>query len=140
MQIGFQVNSNSKQTVSVLEETWKIANVDDDLAIHGDFAQCLNQGMFDILTIKDPLNAFSELIEFEPDFIVLDINMPNINGYELCSLLRNHYDFRNTPIIISHEAYEQINPSKLKRSGANSTITKPFSRTKLLDTIFKYIR
>ena len=73
---GFQINSNSKQTVYVLEETWKIANVDDDSAIHSDFSQCLNQDIFALLTIEDSLHAFSELIEFEPDFIVLDINMP----------------------------------------------------------------
>lgn len=136
----FQVNSNSKETVHVLEETWKIAHVDDDSSIREDFAQCLNQNMFALLNIQDSLNAFSELIEFEPDFIIVDINMPNLNGYELCSLLRNHHDFRNTPIIISHEAYEHINPSKFKRSGATSTITKPFNRTKLLDSIFKYIQ
>ncbi len=136
---GFQVNSNSKQTVHVLEETWKIANVDDDLGIHSDFNQSLNQGIFATLTIEDSLVAFAELIEFKPDFIVLDINMPNLNGYELCRLLRNHHDFQNTPIILSHEAYEQVNVSKLKRSGATEIMTKPFSRTKLLDIIFKYL-
>ena len=136
---GFQVNSNSKNTVHVLEETLKIANVDDNSDIHSDFSQCLSQDMFSLLTIEDSLNAFAELIEFQPDFILLDINMPHLNGYELSSLLRNHLDFQNTPIILSHEAYEQINVSKLKRSGATETITKPFSRTKLLDIIFKYL-
>lgn len=136
---GFQLNSNSKQTVHVLEEILKIANVDDNSNIHSDFSHCLNQDMFALLTIEDSLNAFAELIEFQPDFIVLDINMPNLSGYELSSLLRNHQDFHNTPIILSHEAYEKINVSKLRRSGATETITKPFSRTKLLDVIFKYL-
>ena len=85
---GFQVNSHSKQTVHILEESWKIAYVDDDSEIHTDFDRCLDRNMFSLLTIEDSLNAFSELIEFEPDFIVLDINMPHLNGYELCSLLR----------------------------------------------------
>lgn len=137
---GFQINSNSKQTVHLLEETWKIANVDDDPAIHSDFSQCLDRNIFALLTIEDSLNAFSELIEFEPDFILLDVNMPHLNGYELCSLLRNHHDFSNTPIILSHEAYEQINLSKLKRSGATESITKPFTRSKLLDIIFKHLQ
>ncbi|MEM8829216.1 MAG: response regulator [Cyanobacteria bacterium P01_G01_bin.19] len=136
---GFQINSHSKQTVHILQETWKVANVDDDSAIQSDFSNCLDRNMFALLTIEDSLNAFSELIEFEPDFIVLDINMPHINGYELCSLLRNHHDFREIPIILSHEAYEQVNVSKMRRSGATETITKPFNRTKLLDAIFKYL-
>ena len=137
---GFEVNSNSKQTVHLLEETWKIANVDDDSAILGDFSRCLDRNTFSLLIIEDSLNAFAELIEFEPDFIILDVNMPNLNGYELCSLLRNHQDFQEIPIILSHEAYEQIDIYKLKRSGATETIVKPFSRTKLLDLIFKHLQ
>ena len=137
---GFQINSNSQQTVGVLEETWKIANVDDDLAILSDFSRCLDKNMFFLLTIKDSLNAFAELIEFEPDFIILDINMPHLDGYELCSLLRNHQDFKEIPIILSHEAYEQIDTSKLKKSGATETIVKPFTNTKLLDIIFRHLQ
>ena len=137
---GFQVNSNSKQTVHVLEETWKIANVDDDPAILGDFGQCLDKNIFSMLAIADPLNAFAELIEFEPDFIILDVNMPNLNGYELCSLLRNHQDFKAIPIVLSHEGYEQIDTSKSRRSGVTETIMKPFSRAKLLDIIFKHLQ
>ena len=137
---GFQINSNSEQTVHVLEESWKIASVDDDPAILGDFSQCLDKNMFSLLTIKDSLNAFAELIEFEPDFIVIDINMPNLNGYELSNLLRNHQNFKEIPIILSHEAYEQIDIFKLKRSGATETMVKPFSHTKLLDIIFRHLQ
>jgi len=137
---GFQINSHSKQTIQVLEETWKVANVDDDPGIHTDFSQCLDQNLFHLLTIEDSLNAFNELIEFEPNLIVLDVNMPHLNGYELCSLLKNHHALKKVPVILSHEAYEQINLSKLKRSGAMESITKPFSRTKLLNVIFKYLK
>ncbi|MCC0175718.1 response regulator [Waterburya agarophytonicola K14] len=137
---GFELNSHSKQTVHILEKTWKVAYVDDDRAIHIDFNQCLDRKMFSLLTIEDPLNAFSELIEFEPDFIVLNISMSHLNGYELCTLLRNHRAFKETPIVLSHEAYEQINISKLKRSGATESIVKPFNRNKLLNLIFKYLQ
>lgn len=137
---GVKINSHSKQTVHVLEETWKVAHVDDDSGIHTDFSQCLDLKVFQLLAIQDSLNAFAELIEFQPDLIVLDINMPHLNGYELCTLLRNHHVFKKMPIILSHEAYEQINISKLKRSGATESITKPFSRTKLLNMIFKYLQ
>jgi two-component system, chemotaxis family, response regulator PixG len=137
---GVKINSHSKQTVHVLEETWKVAHVDNDSGIQTDFSQCLDQNVFQLLAIKDSLSAFAELIEFQADLIVLNVNMPDLNGYELCSLLRNHHAFKKIPIILSHEAYEQVNISKLKRSGANESITKPFSRTKLLNMIFKYLQ
>ncbi|MDJ0588708.1 MAG: response regulator [Pleurocapsa sp. MO_226.B13] len=137
---GFEINSHSEQTVHVLEATWKIAYVDDDASIHTDFTQCLNRNLFSVLTIEDSLNAFSELIEFEPDLIVLDVNMPHLNGYELCSLLRNHNNFKSIPIILSHETYELIDMSRLRRSRASESLTKPFNRTQLLNVIFKYLQ
>jgi len=137
---GFQINSNSEQTVSTLEKTWKVACVDDDKSAHLDFTQCLDGILFSTLIINDPLEAFAELIKFEPDLIILKINMPDLNGYELCTLLRNHQDFKTIPIILVHEVYELINTSKFKRSGATESITKPFDRTKLLNLIFKYLQ
>lgn len=137
---GFQVNSHSKQTVIGLQETWKIAYVDHDATVHTDFKQCLDQNLFSLLTIEDPLNAFSELIEFAPDLVALEINMPHLNGYELCTLLRNHHKFKKIPLILLHEAYEPINPAKFKRSGATESLVKPFDRTKLLNIVFKYLQ
>ncbi len=137
---GFEINSHSEQTIHVLEATWKIAYVDDDASIHTDFTQCLDRNLFSVLTIEDSLNAFSELIEFEPDLIVLDVNMPHLNGYELSSLLRNHNNFKSIPIILSHETYEPIDLSRLRRSRASESLTKPFNRTQLLNVIFKYLQ
>lgn len=137
---GFQVNSHSKQTVMGLENTWKVAYVDHDSSVHPDFIQYLDQKLFSLLTIGDPLNAFAEIIEFEPDLVVLEINMPDLNGYELCSLLRNHHTLKTIPIILLHEAYEPINPGKFKRSGATESITKPLNKSKLLNIVFKYLQ
>ena len=137
---GFQVNSNSKQTVHVLEENWNIACVDDSKLIQDNLEQNLDQNLFSILSIQDSLNAFSELIEFKPDLILLDVDMPNLNGYELCSLLRNHHDFKTIPIIMLNEAQGLINSTKFKIAGATDSLTKPFNRTQLLNMIFKYLQ
>lgn len=136
----FSVNSHSKQTVIALENTWKIAYVDNDLSAQKGFESYLEQNLFSTLGINDAMNAFSELIEFKPSLIFLRVNMPDLNGYELCSLLRNHHDFRSIPIIMVSETSHLINEVKSKRAGATDSIAKPFDRTKLLTTIWQYLQ
>ena len=137
---GFHINSHSKQTVVALENTWKIAYVDHDLSAQKSLSQHLEQNLFSVLAIGDPMNAFTELIEFEPSLIFLRTDMPDLDGYELCSLLRNHGDWRSLPIIMVSESLGRINDSKSRRAGATANIAKPFDRTKLLTTIWQYLQ
>ena len=137
---GFQINSYGKQTAVALENTWKIAYVDNDLAAQKSLTQYLEPNLFCTLAIEDAMNAFAELIEFKPSLIFLRTNMPDLNGYELCSLLRNHQDLRSTPIIMVSESSRKINQLKSLRAGATANIAKPFDRTRLLTTIWQYLQ
>lgn len=138
---GFHPNANSKETIHVLENTRNIACIDDSESIHHNLEQYLDKNLFSVLNIQDSLDAFSELIEFNPDLILLDADMPNLNGYELCTLLRNHHNFKTTPIIIlNDEEQGLINSTKFRLAGGTDRLTKPFTRNQLLYTIFKYIR
>ncbi|MEO1691268.1 MAG: response regulator [Cyanobacteria bacterium J06631_6] len=138
---GFlKVNSHSKQTVIALENTWKVAYVDNDVAAQESLGKYLEQNLFCVLAITDAMNAFAELIEFQPSIIFLRADMPEINGYELCALLRNHHDLRSVPIIMVGESSRRIDEAKSKRAGATKNIVKPFDRTKLLTTIWQYLQ
>ncbi|MEO1669401.1 MAG: response regulator, partial [Cyanobacteria bacterium J06631_2] len=130
----------SKQTVIALENTWKVAYVDNDAVAQENLSKYLEQNLFSILAIRDAMNAFAELIEFQPSIIFLRANMPEINGYELCTLLRNHQDLCSIPIIMVSETPRKINEAKSKRAGATLSIAKPFDRTKLLTTIWQYLQ
>ena len=137
---GFQVNSHSKQTVYALEKTWKVAYVDDDATTQANVTEYLKPNLFSVLLIADAMDAFTQLIEFKPNLILLSSLMPELSGYELCSLLRNHDDFKQVPIIMVSEAPELIDEVKSKRAGATVWISKPFNSTQLLDTVWQYLK
>ncbi len=137
---GFQINSHSKQTVIALEDIWKVAYVDDEKSFHSLVEKYLDKSLFSTLTIQDAMEAFSKLIEFQPDLIFLDVNMPHLNGYELCTLLRNHQNFKATPIIMVNEAQGLINSTKFRLAKATDSLAKPFNRTQVLNIIFKYLQ
>ena len=86
------------------------------------------------------MKAFAELIEFKPDLIFISANLPDIDGYELCILLRNHQDFHSLPIIMVSNRPDLIDEAKSKRAGATSNIAKPLERTKVLTTIWQYLQ
>jgi twitching motility two-component system response regulator PilG len=65
--------------------------------------------------------------------------MPNLDGYELCSLLRRHSAFKNTPIIMVTGRTGFLDKAKAKIVRSSGYLTKPFTRSDLLRTISQYI-
>ena len=109
-------------------------------SIHRNFTEYLNQNLFSALSIVDAMNAFTKLIEFEPNFILLNVNMPNFSGYELCALLRNYGNFQTVLIIMMGEALKLINFNRLKRTGAADSLSKLFNHQELLNMIWKHLQ
>lgn len=72
-------------------------------------------------------------ITAEPtDLVLLDIQMPKMDGYETCMRLKEHDDFKNIPVIFLTAMHEIFNKKKAFAIGAVDYITKPFQREELL--------
>lgn len=89
--------------------------------------------------ISESLNAFAKILEFQPQLIFLNIDLPELNGYELCSLLRSHQDFKNTPIVMISNNQSLINLTKSKLIGATSYLVRPFTKSDLFNIVYKYL-
>jgi twitching motility two-component system response regulator PilG len=62
--------------------------------------QYLSDEDFVPVPIAQPVKALMQILRYKPDIILLDIQMAQINGYDLCKCLRNNSNFRQTPIIM----------------------------------------
>ena len=133
-------NAEGKDTMQVLKKKWRIACVDDSYVTHKNLQNILDTSMFLLAKITEPMNALTELIEFKPEVILLDIDMPQINGYELCSLLRSHYEFKSIPIVMLTGERGLVNLTKSKLVGATDYLVKPFQQSSLFNVIFKYLQ
>jgi CheY-like chemotaxis protein len=80
-----------------------------------------------------------EILRVQPDIILLNVEMPNLNGYEICSLLRKHTHYQDTPIILMTERMGLRDRVKAKFVKANGYLEKPFSQGDLLKIIFEHI-
>jgi DNA-binding response OmpR family regulator len=78
------------------------------------------------------LNLVNSVI---PDLFILDVNMPEMNGIELCAAIRQHHAVKNVPVLMLSA---QADASLIKQSmqaGANRYLNKPVSRQKLIENI-----
>ena len=120
-------------------KTYTVVCIDDSKAVVNAIKMYLDDNIFSIVGINDPLKALMQVIRLKPDLILLDISMPTLDGYELCSLLRKHSAMKETPIIMVTGKKGIINRVKAKMVKASDYITKPFGKKDLLKVIFKYI-
>ena len=86
------------------------------------------------------MQAVPIIFRFQPDLILLDINMPKINGYKLCGLLRGSNHCEGTPIIMVTGNRGLIDKARAKLAGATDYFTKPFTRQELMVMMEKYLK
>jgi len=76
---------------------------------------------------------------FKPDIIFMDILLPKINGYDACSQLKNHPDFRHIPVILTWSNFMEIDEVKFRQSRANGRLEKPFDKQNLRKLIQHFV-
>ncbi len=133
-----QSNNNSYQQSSN-KKIYTVACIDDSPTVLNSIKQFLDENTFSVVMISDPVKALMQILRSKPDIILLDVEMPNLDGYELCSLLRRHSAFKNTPIIMVTGRTGFIDRAKAKLVRSSGYLTKPFTQSDLLKMVFKHI-
>ncbi|EMS69196.1 response regulator [Ruminiclostridium cellobioparum] len=76
----------------------------------------------------------------KPDLILLDIFMPEIDGFELCRIIKQNDEFKNIPVIFLTSSDDEQSIKKGFESGAQDYVTKPFNATELLARVNTHIK
>ncbi|RCJ17391.1 two-component system response regulator [Nostoc minutum NIES-26] len=124
---------------SIDKKTYTIFCINDSPAILNVIKNFLDEQIFLAIGVTDSLTALMEILRTKPDIILLDVDMPNLNGYELCSLLRKHSYFKNTPVIMVARKTSLIDRARGKFVRASGYLNKPFTQGDLLKIIFQHI-
>ncbi|MFQ4146783.1 response regulator [Chlorogloeopsis sp. ULAP02] len=118
---------------------YTVACIDDSLTVLHSIRSFLDENTFAVVMINDPVKALMQILRSKPNLILLDVEMPNLDGYELCSLLRRHSSFKNTPIIMVTGRTGFIDRAKATMVRASGYLTKPFTQPDLLKMVFKHL-
>jgi len=109
--------------------------VDDNMNNLQVLGSILHENNFNVIVAKDGESALINAEHKSPDIILLDIMMPDLDGYEVCRRLREKENTRNTPIIFLSAKQETDSIVKGFNVGGNDYLTKPFIKDELLARI-----
>ena len=112
-----------------------IACIDDSVQVGEIMKHIITEEGYQFMLIQDPLKALPKLIRKKPDIILLDLVMPIVNGYEICTQIRRVSALKDIPIIILTGNDSMVDRLRSKIVGANAFLSKPIDQEKLLTKI-----
>ncbi len=120
--------------------TRKILVVDDEAVLVETIAYNLEQAGYQVITAADGVSALEAARREEPDLVVLDIMLPEMDGLEVCRQLRREAATATTPIIMLTAKGDEIDKVVGLEVGADDYVTKPFGRRELLARVRALLR
>jgi len=117
----------------------KILIVDDEK----DFVQTLSFRLkaenFDVITAHDGDSGLEKAKKKSPDLIILDIMMPNMDGYMVCKMLKLEETLKKIPVIMLTVQPSELDEGASRDVGADAYMTKPFNPQALINKIRKLL-
>ncbi len=128
-----QVNEIVQQPVRT--EGLTVMVVDDSITVRKVTTRVLERNDMTVITAKDGVDAVSKLQEHIPDIMLLDIEMPRMDGFELATHVRNEARLRDIPIIMITSRTGDKHRQRAMQIGVNRYLGKPFQESDLLENI-----
>lgn len=138
---GAQMISKAKAVVApvtVPEAKLLVMVVDDSLTVRKVTSRMLVRAGYQVVTANDGVDALEKLAEFTPDMMLLDIEMPRMDGFELTKRLRSDPRYKHMPIIIITSRAAEKHRLYALELGVNAYLGKPYQEVELLEHVKFY--
>jgi chemosensory pili system protein ChpA (sensor histidine kinase/response regulator) len=109
--------------------------VDDSITVRRVTQRLLERNGMRVVTAKDGVDAVTILQEHLPDIILLDIEMPRMDGYELAAHVRNDPRLKDVPIVMITSRMGEKHRARAIELGVDDYLGKPYQESQLLDAI-----
>ncbi len=117
------------------KRTRTVMVVDDSVTVRKVTSRLLERHGYDVLLAKDGMDAIAKLEDARPDIMLLDIEMPRMDGFEVASLVRHNPNLEDLPIIMITSRTGEKHRERAFQIGVNAYMGKPFQEEQLLETI-----
>jgi chemosensory pili system protein ChpA (sensor histidine kinase/response regulator) len=113
--------------------------VDDSVTMRKVTGRVLERHNFEVMTAKDGIDALERLDERVPDLMLLDIEMPRMDGYELATAMKAEARLRGIPIIMITSRTGEKHRQRAFDIGVNRYLGKPYQEHELLRNVFELL-
>lgn len=124
---------------SQMSKNRRVLIVDDSATVRKLISSKLEKSGHEVVSAVDGIEALEKVKEFVPDLILLDINMPRMDGYQVCKLFRMHEATKDVPIVMISGNDGFFDKVRGRMAGTTGYITKPFGPETLMKTLETYI-
>ncbi|MCF7201006.1 Hpt domain-containing protein [Pseudomonas oligotrophica] len=114
--------------------------VDDSVTVRKVTSRLLERNGMNVMTAKDGVDAISQLQERKPDIMLLDIEMPRMDGFEVASLVRHDERLKDLPIIMITSRTGEKHRDRALAIGVNQYLGKPYQESLLLESIEQLVQ
>ena len=114
--------------------------VDDSLTVRKITSRLLNREGYQVITAKDGVDALQQLQEFIPDVMLLDIEMPRMDGFELTRNIRSDAKTAGIPIIMITSRTAEKHRNHAFSLGVNEYLGKPYQEEELLGQVARFLK
>ncbi len=134
---GMQAAGHRAPAYSEVEQTRRllVMVVDDSITVRKVTSRLLERNGMSVLTAKDGVDAMALLKDRVPDVMLLDIEMPRMDGFEVLSEVRANQQLKDLPIIMITSRSGQKHRDRAKALGVNEYLSKPYQESMLLASI-----
>lgn len=107
----------------------------DDEVMNLDLLEAYLADQFEVKLVNDGFACLESVAERQPDIILLDVMMPEIDGKEVCQKLKTSPETKHIPVIFVTGMADTKNLQELRSGPADALLSKPFSRDQILELI-----
>ena len=136
------MGSQLGDAVDDVDLTWdltgyKVMVVDDSAAALEHTGRLLREAGCRVTTADDGYQALTAIVDQRPELILADIAMPRVDGYQLCTLIKNHPLFLDTPVVLLTGGRDLAQRARARGVRADAWLEKPAERERLLATVVR---
>jgi twitching motility two-component system response regulator PilG len=123
----------------MIEPVPTVLVVDDSPTVRKIIEMTLRRERIRVITAEDGLSALTSVADEMPALILLDIQLPRMDGYTICQIVRKNLQFRSIPIIMLSGKDGLFDKMRGRLAGSTEYLTKPFDSAELVSTVKKHL-
>ena len=113
--------------------------IDDSNTIRKSAEIFLKPAGYEVISAEDGFAALSIIAERLPDLIFIDVMMPRLDGYQVCSLIKDNAELSKTPVVMLSSKDSVFDRAKGRIAGSDEYLTKPFTKDTLLAAVKNHV-
>jgi len=117
----------------------KILIVDDEPSTLRIFGDKFKREGYEVVTATDGKAAIETAVKEKPALVLLDIVLPDMNGFQVCRILKSFEATKKIKVIVFTNKLDAVNAAEARQSGADEFIEKIADSAVLLDTVRKFV-